>query len=290
MPAALREEILERCSAIPSLRSVGLETRPSLVTLEKLTHTIECLPETVDDLTLGFGLECLDPLVREVAINKGYNTNHIDRAISVIEQANAAQSRVKVDFEVYVLLKPLFLTEREAIDEALRTIKWSFSRGATTVAMFMNTVKRNTIQGYLAARQDLDPPYRYQAPYYRTAIEVLRALPASARAWTQVLGPQSGVLAEGQPTGCQLCTPLLLGAIMGYNFTRDSAILEEAARAWCPCRGEWESALKITGPPLAGRIEAGLATLEAAFPAECDRFDGRRGFNPDIASADITRH
>lgn len=111
---------------LPKLASVGLETRPGLVTVKKLLHAVESLPAGVADLTLGFGLECLDPLVRDVAINKGYNTNQIDRAIEVIDRVNAAQSRVQVDFEIYVLLKPLFLTEREAIDEAARTIKWSF--------------------------------------------------------------------------------------------------------------------------------------------------------------------
>lgn len=280
VPAPLRDEVLRGCSALPSLRSVGLETRPSLVTFKKLMRAIECLPDTVGDLTLGFGLECLDPLVREVAINKGYGTNHIDRAISVIERANLAQSRVRVDFEVYVLLKPLFLTERESIDEALRTIKWSFGRGATTVALFMNTIKHSTVQGYLANRQDLQPPYRYEAPYFRTAVEVLRGLPPTARAWTQVLGPQSGVLAEEQPRGCDLCTPLMLGAIMGFNFTRDSAILEEAARAWCPCRADWESTMEVTGLPLGERIEQGIEILEAAFPERPSRPESREGRTP----------
>ena len=266
VPGELREAVLAGCAVLPSLRSVGLETRPSLLSYQKLMHAVESLPDTVVDLTLGFGLECLDPLVREVAVNKGYNTNHIDRAIEVIDRANAAQSRVHVDFEVYVLLKPLFLTENESIDEAVRTIKWSFGRGASTVALFMNTIKRNTVQGYLASREDLVAPYRYMAPFYRTAVQVLRVLPPRARSATLVLGTQSGVPAEGQPTGCQLCTPLMLGALMGFNFTRDDALLEAAARSWCPCREDWDRALNVQGRPLPERIELGIAILEAAFP------------------------
>ncbi len=265
VPSELRAAVLQSASVLPNLRSVGVETRPSLVSFPKLLDAVKSLPKGVRDLTLGFGLECLDPLIREVAVNKGYNTTHIDRAVSVIEKVNQAQCDVTVDFEVYVLLKPLFMTESEAIDEAVQTIGWSFARGATTVALFMNTIKQNTVQGYLSRREDLNPPFRFEAPYFRSAIEVLQRLPRGARAATQVLGPQSGVLAEGQPQGCPLCTPLMLGALMGFNFTRSDEILELAASSWCPCKLTWLTARKLQGPPMLTRLDQGISMLEDAW-------------------------
>jgi uncharacterized Fe-S cluster-containing MiaB family protein len=163
------------------------------------------------------------------------------------------------------MLKPLFLSEQEAIDEALRTIEWVYVKGAETAVLFMNTVKPNTVQGYLASRDDLDPPIRYQPPYYRSAIQVLRELPQEQRRRTAVLGVQSGILAQGMPRGCPLCSPFLLGAIMGHNFTRDPAILHHAANSLCPCKGDWLDELEVPPVSLIDRINQGLAILENAF-------------------------
>jgi len=177
VPPELRRGVIQKLGKLRFLRAIGIETRPNLVSVAKLMEVIEELPHHVRYLTLGFGFECRNDLIREVAINKGYGLWHVEQAINAIDKVNAAQSRVHVTFEVYVMLKPLFLSEQEAIDEALETIDWVYARGAETAVLFMNTIKRNTVQGYLASRMDLEPPLRYQAPFHRSAIQVLRELP-----------------------------------------------------------------------------------------------------------------
>jgi radical SAM enzyme (TIGR01210 family) len=265
VPPAMRRGVCGSLARFPFLRSVGVETRPNLVTKARLLETIDALPRQVRELTLGIGFECVTDLVREVTINKGYGRQHVKRAVEIINAVNSERKNIRVDFEIYVLLKPLFLSEMEGIDEAIRTIDWAYAQGADTAVLFMNTVKSSTIQAYLASRSDLEPPLRYQPPYYRSAVQVLRSLPPDQRRRTQILGVQSGVEAHGMPRGCSLCTAFLLGAVMAHNFTRDPAVLEHAAHSDCLCKDQWQAELVSSPEGLRHRIERGIGILEDAF-------------------------
>jgi radical SAM enzyme (TIGR01210 family) len=267
VPPDLRLAIVRSLRRLPFLESLGVETRPNVMTLDKLSRVLGELPDGVRDFSIGFGFECLDDMVREVTVNKGYGVDQMRAAFEIVRSVNASQDRVRVEVDVYVLLKPLFLTEQEAIDEAVRTIDWAYAEGAETAALFMNTVKQRTVQGYLAERMDLAVPVRYQPPYLRSAVQVLRTLPNSQRQRTQVLGVQSGVEARRMPRSCPLCAPFLLGALVGHNFTRDAALLEQAAASVCPCRKEWQAELEPPALDLVGRIECGISELEREFGA-----------------------
>lgn len=245
-PPDIRREVLETLDAsLPGLRTLGLETRPNLVTVDRLMGTVDALPRRVNRLILGFGIECWSDFLREFGVNKGYRRQSVERAAEIIATVNASQQRVAVEFETYVLLKPPLLHEREAVDEALRTIDWSFRSGASTTALFMNTIKTSTVQGHLATRHDLVPPIRYRTPYLRSAIEVLRRLPLEQRRNTAVLGLQSGIVATDGPRGCDRCYPFLLGALYTHAFTRADDVVERAASSWCPCKAEWDAEMAV---------------------------------------------
>lgn len=265
VPEELRAGVLGRLAHFSFLRAIGIETRPNLLTTQKLMATIAALPATVRHLTVGFGFECRDDLVRELAVNKGYGPSHVLRARDAIAEVNQLQEHVMVDFEIYVLLKPIFLTEAEAIEEAISTIQWSFAIGAGATVLFLNTVKARTLQGYLATRTDLPSPLRYETPYLRSAIEVLRRLTGAERRRTIVLGVQSGILAEGMPRGCPLCSPFLLGAIMAYNFTLERGVLDQAAMSGCTCRAAWDLEIDMSAVPLRERVGVALDALETSF-------------------------
>ncbi len=263
LDAESRRALVGTASMFPFLRTLGVETRPNELTLEKLIDVVEATPATVRELYLGFGLESRSDMVRNVALNKGYRVEDVLRAREAVEEANRLQARVRVMFETYVMVKPLFLSEGEAIDEAVRTVEWSYANGAETAVLFLNTVKTATLQELIAGREDLPWPIPFQTPYYRTGVEILRRLPDEERVRTALLGIQSGMLADGMPRGCALCAPMFLGALMAHNFTRDAAVLAQAATAHCPCREAWLGEVERSPElSLAARIELTLDTLE----------------------------
>ncbi len=266
LDAESRRALVGAASLFPFLRTLGVETRPNELTAEKLIDVVDATPATVRELYVGFGLESRSDLVRNVALNKGYRAEDVLRAREAIEEANRRQARVRVMFEAYVMIKPLFLSEAEAIDEAVRTVEWSYANGAETAVLFLNTVKTATLQETIAEREDLPWPIPFRTPYYRTGVEVLRRLPDAERVRTALLGIQSGVLANGMPRGCELCAPMFLGALMAHNFTREPAVLAQAAIAHCPCKEAWrEEAERFPALSLSERIELTLDTLEPEF-------------------------
>ena len=186
----------------------------------------------------------------------------------MIDEVNARQSRAHVHFETNVMIKPLFLSEAEGIDEAIRTVEWSYANGASTAVLFLNTIKDATLQQVLS-EADAPLPIRFAPPYLRCGVEAVRRLAADQRARTVLLGLQSGVLAEGMPRGCELCRPVLLGALMAHNFTREASVLESAAASHCPCRGAWEAELaSVPAESIQDRISAGLDLLESLVLAD----------------------
>lgn len=133
------------------------------------------------------------------------------------------------------------------------------------MAMFLNTVKRNTVQGYLRPAPTSTFLTGLPRPTTAAPSRSFGSFPAPPAPGPSCSARRAGSLADDLPSGCPLCAPLMLGAIMGYNFTRDSAILEEAARSWCPCQAEWERSLEEEAPPMKERLSIGISFLEAAF-------------------------
>ena len=61
-----------------------------------------------------------------MCLNKGFSLAQFEKAAKIIID--------NLYLRTYVMLKPPFLTEKESIDEAIKTIEYVFSLGASTVS------------------------------------------------------------------------------------------------------------------------------------------------------------
>jgi radical SAM enzyme (TIGR01210 family) len=102
-----------------------LETRPEFVTEEKVREIKRLIPDK--HIELGVGLEIKDDFYRRICINKGFSLQRYNSAANIITKY--------LNLRTYVLLKPLFLTEKEAIEQAIETIEYAFASGTTTVSL-----------------------------------------------------------------------------------------------------------------------------------------------------------
>ena len=260
-PRELRLGVLRRLERFPYLTCVGAETRPDFVTKENLTETIENLPAGVKEFILGFGLESSSDLISRVALNKGNVKEDYLRAIRVIKEVDRDFPHLNVTFETYVLLKPPFLSEWEAIDDAVRSVEWSFAAGAVNVVVFTNTVKKGTLCALLS-NMDAEVPLRFCPPYLYSALEVLKILPPRLAVKTFIQGSISGITPQKQPRNCPYCSTLLSGTITAFNYYHDLALLTAASEFRCRCREEWMAELNTPLPPLSERIVGYLDRIE----------------------------
>lgn len=261
LSADARENLCNQVARFPFLRMVGVETRPSYVTEERVLNFTERLPDSVQYFVIGMGLESVTPLVREVAVNKGNDLPAIGKAIENLKTAQSKTNR-RLGFELYILLKPPFLSERESVEDAVRSIEWAVLQGADTVGLFVNVVKPQTLCHFLWNETSKAAPYRYQPAWWHSAFEVLRQLTPETAGRVQVLGPTSEVAPIAGPRCCPLCEEFLSGTITAWNFYRDQNLLSQPSVYSCSCHDAWQKEMRQDLPPLEERIGGYMEELE----------------------------
>ena len=164
-------------------------------------------------------------------------------------------------------LSPPFCRSGKAIDDAVRSVEWSFAAGAINVMVFTNTVKKGTLCALLS-NMDAEEPLRFHPPYFYSALEVLKILPPQLAARTIVQGLTSGITPQEHPRGCPHCSTLLSGTLTAFNYYHDLALLTTASEFRCRCREDWMAELNRPLPPFPERIEGYLDRIEESQKKE----------------------
>lgn len=113
-----RRELLACLAHLNGVKRVSFESRAEYVTLEKLNECKGILGDKT--LELGIGLESADDHVRNNIIKKGLSKERFERLAHLLHDAGMTML-------VYLLIKSPHLTERAAIDDALKSMDYVFS-------------------------------------------------------------------------------------------------------------------------------------------------------------------
>ncbi len=206
------------------------ETRPEFVGRERVEEVCAILDDgTVDrPLYIAVGLETTNDRVRDKSIDKGFSYAVF---LHAAREAHAAGAGVKA----YLLHKPLFLTEAEALGDMQRSIA-DVAPHADLVSMNPCTVQRRTeLERYWQRRA-------YRPPYLWSVVKIL--LEAEPHVTADPLG---GGRHRG-PHNCGECDHELVDAIRDYSLTADRSRLVEAFALPCDCKREWEFVLENERP------------------------------------------
>ncbi len=260
----LRKRLIGQLKKFVFLKSLGIESRAETMNSEQILEIESTLGENVTELSIDFGLESSSDLIRRVAVNKHQTREMLGNAFNAVKIANSKSSR-SIVVDCYVLLKPIFLSENEAIEDCVRSINWAYDQGASTVTIFMSTVKIDTIMKFLC-NVEMDYPFKYATPYYHSVWEVLKRLHPLRRRRTGVLGLTSGRPFDVGPRSCEFCKFVHEGLIATHNYTRDASILSAASEINCPCKSSWKEEIqtKVQGT-LAYRFREYIDLLDAEF-------------------------
>jgi hypothetical protein len=229
-PSELSEESQkEIASAIASLggvERVQVESRPEFLSRAALERMKEALGA---ELEVGIGLETARDRIREECVHKGFTRAAFQRALRICRQT-------EVPVKAYLLLKPPFLTEREALQDAVWSTLEARKMGVSRVSLNPMNVQRGTLVEFLWRRREYRPPWLW------SALEVLR------RAKREVdipllCHPTAAGKARG-PHNCGSCDREVAEALREFSTTQDAALLEGLE---CECRGEWERILEVEG-------------------------------------------
>jgi radical SAM enzyme (TIGR01210 family) len=214
--AEVRNYILNALSDVPK---VIMETRPEFVTDE----TCEEISQILNRAEVAIGLETSNDLIRNSCINKGFTFNDFVKASKT---AASHDTTVKA----YLLLKPPVLTERQALKDAVTSIK-DASRYANTISLNLCNVQKGTYVEELWRRK------LYRPPWLWTAVEVLLQ---TAGINTIICDPVAAGTPRG-PHNCGKCDEEVISEIREYSLTQDEMVFQ----ANCNDKKVWEFVLKF---------------------------------------------
>jgi len=203
-----------------SIKKLFIESRVEFITEDK----IKLLKQELKNKTLiiGIGLESQDDKIRNVFIKKGLSKENYEKTIEILKKNNIRVS-------TYVLLKPIYLAEKEAIEEAVKTIKYAFDKGTNEVALEIAFIQEDTLMGELFKEK------KYKPPWLWSVIEVVKK--------TKGLGSiHVGGFRDFPPPiavsyNCDFCSLRIKNALQQYREKNDISLLNNLR---CDCYKSWE--------------------------------------------------
>jgi hypothetical protein len=230
MPGA-QKSILSTIGKGP--RKVAFESLPGFVTDENLA----ALAGLTQKLEIGIGVESCNDLVLRDSVNKGHGFH-------TFATAAAACRRHDVSVKAYLMCKPPFLKESDALVDSTRTII-AAAPNANMVSLNPTNVQGNTVVDALYKRGSYRPPWLW------TIVQALHDGRSAAEeaGFTGML--KSDVIASGQDRGahnCGKCDETVAGYLKKYKATQDKKYLRQCLdQVQCACRAEWQLMLGL-GP------------------------------------------
>jgi radical SAM enzyme (TIGR01210 family) len=215
VPAETRAAIAE---TFAGRDRIVIESLPDFVAAEKLADFTEH-GLAVD---VAVGLETATDRVRHDCVNKYFDFADFETACAAAGDAGAG-------VKAYLLLKPPFLTESEAVEDMIASVRRCAGiDGCHTVSMNPTNVQRYTMVEQLY----FDGGYR--PPWLWSVVEVLRE---TTDVEAIVVSDPVGAGSDRGPHNCGECDEVVERAVKDFNLRQDPSVFEEVG---CTCEATWE--------------------------------------------------
>jgi radical SAM enzyme (TIGR01210 family) len=206
------------------VEKISVESRPEYVTEKMLASVQKIMSSKVFEI--GIGLETSNDLVREKAINKGFTFHDYQKAAILLKKH-------KMNVKTYVLMKPPFLTEKESLDDCIRTTK-AIAPYTDLISLNPTNVQRHTVVEYLWKRNQYRPPWLW------SVVEFLQ----QSKNITDAL-VKCDVVGGGSMRGahnCGICDREVLNAIEEFSLSQKKDAFHGLT---CDCQEKWYDQLDL---------------------------------------------
>jgi radical SAM enzyme (TIGR01210 family) len=229
-PDEVPPAVLEEAGALFRGKIIIAETRPEYVNSEILDDFVSRIDDGTNakPLYVAIGLETTNDRIREKSIDKGFSFEDFNQSVQAARSSG-------VGIKAYLLMKPLFLTEKEAVNDMKQSLT-DLSGLADIISMNTCTVQRGT---------DMERYWKqgaYRPPYLWSVADVLSNAPMEV-----LCDPLGGGQSRGAHN-CGECDRDIIDAIKFYSLSGDRSVIKAVSTMECPCRDEWEVVLTQEKP------------------------------------------
>jgi radical SAM enzyme (TIGR01210 family) len=220
VPRKTREKILSMASG--KFKQVIVETRPEYVNEDSVE---DCLSK-VDELQVAIGLESANDMVLRHSINKGFVFDDFLKAAALIKEVGAT-------LKTYLLVKPPFLTENEAIRDAVMSANL-IKNITDVISLNPVNVQRGTLVERLWRRGEYRPPWLWS---------VMSVLEECGDLGPRVTSFPTGGGRKRGAHNCFECDTDVLKEIEEFSLGQRTSFSEKV----CGCADRWMDTLELQG-------------------------------------------
>ena len=214
----IRKYILRRVEEL-NIRRLCIETRAEFIKEPDV--------DTSYEIEYAIGLESSNDVVRNVYINKDLDKEVFENAIRFCKENG-------IKTKVYLLLKPPFLTEMDAIKDCINSAIYCKKLGVDKISINPVNIQRNTLVEYLWKIGEYSPPWLWSLVHVLKEIKrrnniVVVSFPVAA-------GKERGI------HNCKRCNKVVHESIIKFSLSQDTKFLEGLD---CCCKRLWKTLLDL---------------------------------------------
>lgn len=228
IPPAARNEILGILKKEKYVEEVVVESRPEFITESVLKECCEALGDKIFEI--GIGLETSNDYTREEKINKGFSRIDFENAVETITNSKLT---CDVRAKAYLFVKPILTSEKEAIDEAVKSAFYAESVGVSRISYCPATIHKDTLMEQLWKKGS------YQAPWIWSVIEIIKRVRSEIK--IPVIMDTAGFGSRRGPYNCKKCNSKLKTMIIESNL--EQVIPEDIE---CDCKERWNAEIEYS--------------------------------------------
>ncbi|ADT83586.1 archaeosine biosynthesis radical SAM protein RaSEA [Thermococcus barophilus] len=215
-----RKKIFKLLAGYDNIKEIVIESRSELVRY----NAVKELADIAEDrhFEIAIGLETANNDIADVCINKG---NTFEQFVNASEEIRSAGAKVKT----YLLLKPIFLSERDGIEDVKESIKKA-APYTDTFSINITNIQKGTVYERLWEKREYRPPWLW------SVVKILK--------WAKMTFPEKRILSDPVgagskrgPHNCGKCDKMIADAIRKFSTTQELKYLENLEHE---CIAEWE--------------------------------------------------
>jgi len=201
------------------ISEVTLESRPEYVEEDYLN---ELIGNNDLQIEVAIGLESSNNKILKHSINKGFTFEDFISASEILK-------KLGIKNKAYLMIKPPFLSEKEAMHDAINSAK-DIEKIADVISFNPMTVHKNTLVEYLWNKGEYSPPWGWS---------ILEILKETTKLSPDIICHPVAFGRSRGPKNCKSCNREIEKKILEFSINNDAKILEYD----CECKKEWEEEL-----------------------------------------------
>lgn len=230
IPENVQEYIFKKFSKYDQIKEVIVESKPEYINEDSLKRLASIIPNKIFEI--GIGLETSNEDTRLNKINKGITNKSFEKSVSIINSIDEYDIRAKA----YLLVKPILISEKQAIEESIDSAKYAKEVGVKRLAYCPATVHGGTMMDSLWKKGSYNPPWIWST--VKIIKEVRKNVDIPMIMDTAGFGTRRG------PFNCKKCNAKLKSLIIKQNLEQE--ISEELENFTCECKDKWEADLEFS--------------------------------------------